>query len=239
MREDSLDLIRADFYTPFGLIGQPGYVGMTTRRYMHEFNVTPEQMGWVPVVSENAAQNPEAIFFDKPITIEDYMNSNLIVDPIRKLDCAPKVDGSIAIIVATTEKAKSLKQEPVIINSVASGYTLEGQNHTSYTRDVITDLPEMENMAKELYRVGGMDPKDIKVAMLDDFFSSLYSDATGSAGLLWQGRSARFYRRRRQIRVGGQLPVNPDGGGIGQGRFIMTPNRRGQCRQIVALRPIR
>ena len=222
-RDDSLDMIRYDYFSPFGLIGEPGYVAMTYRRYIHETGMKPEQLGWVPVVaSENASKNPNAIFFDKPITIDDYMRSPIIADPIRKLDCAPKVDGSIAIIVTTPERARGFRNEPVIINSVASGFALEGQNHTSYTRDVITGLPEMDSMARVLYRISGMEPKDIRVAMLDDFFSPYIPMQLESLGFCARGEGPSFIDGGDNIRVGGQLPVNPDGGAIGQGRFVMT-----------------
>ena len=220
MREDSLDLIRADFFTPFGLIGQPGYVGMTIRRYMHEFNVKPEQMAWVPVVcSENAARNPEAVFFDQPITQQDYMNSNIIVDPIRKWDCAPKVDGSIAIIVATAEKAKSLKQSPAIIMAATQGTGSEGQFFTSYMRDTITELPEMQFVADELYSVAGIGSKDINVAQIDDSFAPFVPMQLEALEFCNRGEGAAFCEGGERIRTGGELPLNTAGGALGQGRF--------------------
>jgi len=233
MRDDSLDLIRYDFFSPFGLIGQPGYVAMMYRRYMHEFGVKPEQVGWVPVVaSENAAKNPNAIFFDKPITIDDYLNSPMVADPIRKLDCAPKVDGAIAIIVTTPEKARDLKQKPVIISSSAAGMAPEGQFHTSYTRDIITELPEMKNMGDELFRIAGVSRKDIKAVMLDDCFSPYVPMQLEALGFCNKGEGADFIEGGDRIRVGGELPVNTDGGSIGQGRLDMT-------RIIEAVRQIR
>jgi len=222
-KDDSLDMIRYDFFSPFGLIGQPGYVAMTYRRYMHEFGVKPEQLGWVPVVdSENAAKNPNAIFFDKPITINDYLNSKMIADPMREADCAPKVDGAVAIIVTTPEKAKSMKQKPVMISSVAAGMAPEGQFHTSYTRDVITELPEMKNMAQKLFRIAGVGPEDIKVAMLDDTFAPYVPMQLEALGFCGKGEGAAFVEGGDRIRVGGELPINTDGGSIGQGKFDMT-----------------
>jgi len=220
VKDDSLDMIRYDFFSPFGLIGQPGYVAMMYRRYMHETGITPEQLGWIPVVeSENSVKNPNAIFFDKPITIDDYMNSKVITDPIRELDCAPKVDGAIAVIVTTPEKAKALKQKPVIIRSSAAGMAPEEQFHTSYTRDIITELPEMKNMADELFRIAGMSPKDIKVAMLDDTFTPYVPLQLEALGFCGKGEGAAFIEGGDRIRVGGELPVNTDGGSLGQGKF--------------------
>ncbi|MFC2027939.1 lipid-transfer protein [Chloroflexota bacterium] len=233
LKDDSLDIIRHDFFAPFGLIGQPGYVAMMYRRYMHEFGVKPEQLGWVPVVeSEYAAKNPYAIFFDKPITIGDYLNSKVIADPIRELDCAPKVDGAIAIIVTTPERAKALKQKPAMISSCAFGTAPEGQFHTSYTRDVITQLPEMKNMGDELFRIAGIGPKDIKAAMLDDIFTPYVPMQLEAMGFCGKGEGAAFIEGGERIRVGGQLPINTDGGSIGQGKLDMT-------RIVEAVRQIR
>ncbi len=232
-RDDSLDMVRYDFFSPFGLIGEPGYVAMMYRRYMHETGIKPEQLGWVPVVaSENAARNPNAIFYDKPITIDDYLQSKLIADPIRELDCAPKVDGSIAIVITTPERAKGLKQEPAIVASAASGMAPEGQLHTSYTREVITGLPEMENMAKKLYHIAGIGPEDVKVAMLDDFFTPYIPVQLEALGFCGKGQAPAFIEDGERIRAGGRLPVNPDGGAIGQGRFVTT-------RIVEAVRQIR
>ncbi|MFO8101861.1 MAG: lipid-transfer protein [Dehalococcoidia bacterium] len=223
LKDDSLDLIRYDFMSPFGLIGQPAYVGMTYQRYMYEFGVKPEQVGWIPVVeSENAAKNPNAIFFDKPITIEDYLNSRITVDPMREYDVAPKVDGAIAIIITTPEKARSLKQKPVMVASCAFGMAPEGQFHTSYTRDSITELPEMKNMAKELFRIAGVSPKDIRAAMLDDTFVPYVPMQLEALGFCGRGEGAAFCEGGDRIRVGGELPINTDGGALGQGKFDTT-----------------
>jgi len=223
VKDDSLDMIRYDFFSPFGLIDQPGYVAMMYRRLMHEAGYKPEQLGWLPVVeSENGAKNPNAIFFDKPITIDDYLNSKMIAAPIRELDCAPKVDGAVAVIVTTPEKAKALKQKPVIISSSAAGMAPEGQFHTSYTRDVITELPEMKNMADELYRIAGIGPHDIKVAMLDDTFTPYVALQLEALGFCGKGEGAAYIEGGERIRVGGELPINTDGGSLGQGKFEMT-----------------
>ncbi|MFO8011608.1 MAG: lipid-transfer protein [Dehalococcoidia bacterium] len=233
LQDDSLDIIRHDFFDSYGLIGQPGFVGMTYRRYMHEFGARPEQFGWIPIVdSENASRNPNAIFFDKPITIDDYMNSKVVVDPMREYDFAPKVDGAIAIIVTTPERARALRQKPAIISSAAFGMAPEGQFHTSYTREVFTELPEMKNMAQELFRVAGMSPKDIKAAMLDDLFVPYVPMQLEALGFCGRGEGAAFCEGGDRIRVGGELPLNTDGGSIGQGKLDTT-------RIVEAVRQIR
>ena len=41
-----------------------------------------------------------------PITIEDYMNSRMIADPIRLLDCVMLADGAAGLIVTSRKRAK-------------------------------------------------------------------------------------------------------------------------------------
>ncbi len=233
IREDNLDMIRHDFYDSFGLIGQPGCFAITLRRYMHEFGATSEQLGWIPVVlSEYAAMNPEAIFYDAPVTIEEYMKSKVIADPIRAMDCAPKVDGAMALVVTSTEKAKDLTHRPAIIMSVAQGTATEGQLFTSYNQEVITQLPEMQRMGEELFRIAEVEPKDIKVAQLDDVFTPMVALQLEALRFCGEGEGAAFCDGGDRIRVGGELPLNTAGGNFGNGRLDIA-------RIIEAVRQIR
>lgn len=220
LQDDMLDLVRYDFYSPFGLIDPPGYVAMNVRRYMYAYRAKPDQWGWVPVVlSENAARNPKSVFCKKPITLKDYLDSKMIVDPIRQMDCAPKVDGAVAIVVTTVEKAKHLRHPPVIISSAAMGTAPEGQVHTSYSRKNIPELPEMANMAKELFRIAGIKPKHIDVAMLDDSFIPYVPMQLEALGFCRKGEGAAFCEGGDRIRVGGELPINTSGGAMAEGKF--------------------
>jgi acetyl-CoA acetyltransferase len=90
----------------------------------------------------------------------------------------------------------------------------------------------MENMAGKLYHIAGVGPEEIKVAMLDDTFSPYVPMQLEALGLCGKGEGHAFIEGGERIRVGGQLPVNPDGGAIGQGRFVTT-------RIVEAVRQIR
>jgi acetyl-CoA acetyltransferase len=77
-----------------------------------------------------------------------------------------------------------------------------------------------------------MSPKDIKVAMLDDTFTPYVPMQLEALGFCGKGEGPSFIEGGNNIRVGGKLPVNPDGGNIGQGRFDTT-------RIVEAVRQIR
>jgi acetyl-CoA acetyltransferase len=219
-RDSSLDMIRFDFYLPFGLMSPAGLVAMVVRKYMHEFGATSEQFGWVTAVcSENAARNPGAIFYDKPITVADYLKSEVAVEPLRALDCAPEVDGALAVVITSAERAKDLKQKPAFIMAVAQGTATEGQLLSSYSRPTICDLPEMSCMGEELFRVAGVGPEDIDVAQLDDSYTPFVPMQLEALGFCGKGEGAAFCEGGDRIRLGGDIPLNTSGGFIGEGHI--------------------
>ena len=219
-KDNSLDLIRYDFYSPFGLLTPEASIGMVVRRYMHETGARPEQIGWVATVcSEHAAKNPHALFYDVPITLDDYLQSDIVVEPMHALDSAPAVDGAIAIILTSTERAADLRQPPALVMSAAQGTSTNGWLLTSYHREILPSLPGMGLMAAELFRVAGIGPEDVDIAQLDDRFAPLVPLQLEELGFCPAGEGAAFCEGGSQIRLGGSLPLNTNGGSLGEGHI--------------------
>ena len=82
------------------------------------------------------------MFYGKPATIEDYMSSTMIVEPLRLFDCCVDTDGACAIVVTTAERARDLKQTPAIIMGATQGIAEQGEMMTSFYRPKISGLPE-------------------------------------------------------------------------------------------------
>ena len=144
---------------PYGLATPPSWVAMFARRYMHEFGATSEQLGWVAVVCrEHACMNPRAMFYGRPITLQDYMEARMIVEPLRLYDCCVDTDGAVAIIVTSADRAKDLKQIPAYIMGTTQGIATQGEMMTSYYRPMISLLPESWYAGQELWRVTGVTP---------------------------------------------------------------------------------
>src|SRR5439155_9721693 len=102
----------SQFEAPFGHALIAKYA-MSTRRHMHEFGTTLEQLAEIAVSARhNAALNPEAYYRD-PITVDDVMNSGMIADPFTKLHCCIRSDGGGAIVLASAERARDCAKTPV------------------------------------------------------------------------------------------------------------------------------
>ena len=198
---------------PFGSMVASAWVATYTRRYMHEFGGTSAQLGWVSVVCrEHAQKNPNAMFYGRPMTLQDHQESPMIVDPIRRMDCCLDTDGAVALVVTSAERARDLKQKPAYILGASQGTATEGEMMTSFYRPMISLLPETWYMGQELFRVAGVSPKDIDVVQLYDAFTPLVPMQLEELGFCGLGEGAPFCEGGDRIRVGGELPINTAGG---------------------------
>ena len=104
-----------DFQGPFGVMGAGAQFALLQRRYMHEYPVTLEQLGKIAVTARyHASLNPAAIY-RKPFTLEEYLNSRVLSDPIRLYDCVPIVNGGLAYIVTSAKSARKITDRPVYL----------------------------------------------------------------------------------------------------------------------------
>lgn len=204
-------------YAPFGLMTPAGWVALHAQRYMSTYGVTNEHFGRISVVDrKHAATNPDAWFYERPITLEDHQNSRWIVEPVlRLLDCCQESDGGVALVVTSTERARDLAQRPAVITGAAQGAAPDGEMMTSYYRDDITGLPEMGVTARKLWRDSGLGPKDIQTAFLYDHFTPFVFSQLEELGFCGRGE-AKDFATVENLSLGGTLPINTNGGLLGE-----------------------
>jgi acetyl-CoA acetyltransferase len=211
------ELIHYSWYTPFGLTTPASWVAMFAQRYMHTYGATSEDLGRVAVAHRAfAATNPDAWFHGKPITLEDHQSSRWIVEPLRLLDCCQESDGGVAVVVTSAERAKDLRQTPAIIRAAAQGSGASQEEMTSYYRDDLTHLPEVAVVSRQLWRQSGLTPADIQTAVIYDPFTPFVLLQLEEFGFCGPGESKDFVRDTG-IGPGGRLPINTNGGQLGEG----------------------
>ncbi|MEX2556307.1 MAG: lipid-transfer protein [Actinomycetota bacterium] len=211
------ELIHYSWYTPFGLTTPASWVAMFAQRYMHTYGATSEDLGRVAVAHRAfAATNPDAWFHGKPITLEDHQSSRWIVEPLRLLDCCQESDGGVAVVVTSAERAKDLRQTPAIIRAAAQGSGAGQEEMTSYYRDDLTHLPEVAAVSRQLWRQSGLTPADIQTAVIYDPFTPFVLLQLEEFGFCGPGESKDFVRDTG-IGPGGRLPINTNGGQLGEG----------------------
>ncbi|MER5870094.1 lipid-transfer protein [Streptomyces sp. NPDC002044] len=209
-REPSAEGAALGWALPWGLLTPASWVAMTAQRYLHTYNLSPETFGHVAVTDRrHAANNPAAYFHGKPITLADHAASRWIVEPLRLLDCCQETDGGQALVVTTAERARDLKQVPAVITAAAQGAGRRQEAMTSFYRDDLTGLPEMDVVARQLWRTSGLRPSDIDVGILYDHFTPFVLMQLEEFGFCKPGEAADFV-------AADALPLNTHGGQLGE-----------------------
>lgn len=205
------------FSYPHGMGTPAGTVAMMARRYMHETGATSEDFGRIAVADRaHAANNPNAFFYGKPITLEDHQASRMIADPLHLLDCCQESDGGVAIVVTSPERAKDLKQRPVRILAAAQGSARDQYTMMSYYRQELAAIPEMGLVGDQLWSQSGLRPQDMDMAVLYDHFTPYVLMQLEDLGFCPRGEAKDFVREPGALEVGGRLPVNTHGGQLGE-----------------------
>jgi len=213
----SSDLIHWSWYMSYGMLTPGSWIAMIANKYMHKYGVTREDLGRVAISQrKHALSNPRAFGYGKPLTMDDYLNSRMIAEPLCLYDFCQETDGGCAILVTSAERARDLQQKPAIIRGITQASTRGQEQMTSYYRDELESLPEMELASSRVYQMAGLGPDDIDAACLYDAFSSEIIMQLESFGFCGEGEGKDMVRDGALDRDG-RLPNNTHGGLLSEG----------------------
>ncbi|HTZ69594.1 MAG TPA: hypothetical protein VMB71_02995, partial [Acetobacteraceae bacterium] len=204
---------------PFGAQSPASWEALTAQAYMHAYGATNEDFGRVSVVlRKHAATNPAAWFYGKPITLEEHQASRWIVAPsLRLLDCCQESDGGVAVIVASMERARDLRQKPVQIHGAVTTLPFGHEIISDYYHGHdLTHLPMAERVRTRLTAATGIAPAETQVAMIYDNFTPQILLQLEAFGFCKRGE-AKDYIKAGNLELSGRSPLSPNGGHIGEG----------------------
>jgi acetyl-CoA C-acetyltransferase len=185
-----------------------GMYALAAQRHMYEFGTTSEQLAWVKVAaSEHAQYNPQALL-QKPVTVEDVLNSPVLSDPLHRLDSCVVTDGGGAVIVASPEVARQIQRPRVKI--LGQG---EAPKHTDNGRIDLTYTGARWS-GPRAFEEAGCTPADIDYASIYDSFTITVVETIEDLGFCEKGKGGPFVADGGLRARGGRLPVNTDGGGL-------------------------
>lgn len=206
-----------NWINPYGLLTPAQQEAFLARRYMHKYGATSEDFGRVSVLSrKHAAVNPKAWFHERPITLEDHQSSRMIADPLRLLDCCQESDGGQALVIVSAERARDLPHPPAVIAGAAQGVGPQQISMSSYYREDIDEMPEVQLVAEQLWSQAGVKPDNIDAAILYDAFTPMVLLQLEEYGFCGRGEAKDFIASGA-LELDGRLPVNTHGGQLGEG----------------------
>ena len=185
----------------------PSYYALMATAHMHQFGTTHEQLSMVSVKNHKyGAMNPYA-HFQKEVTLEEAMKSVMICAPLNLYDCCPISDGAAAIVMANEEKAKNLNDTPVWLTALGAS----SDKMMIAEREDLTCLAATKIAAQQAYHMSNLTPGDIDVALVHDCFTIAEIMAYEDLGFCEKGEGGKLIQEG-QTYIGGQIPVNVDGG---------------------------
>jgi len=185
----------------------PSLYAMIARRHMHQYGTTREQLAMFSVNNhKNGALNPLAQYpFE--IGVDQVLNSTMVADPLRLLDCSPVTDGAAAVILCPAEDARKYTDTPVYVKASAQA---SGTIALHDRRD-ITTIDSTVHASRTAYDMAGVGPKDIDAVEVHDCFSINGILAIEDLGFVEKGQGGNAVEEGL-IAIDGDLPVNPSGG---------------------------
>jgi acetyl-CoA acetyltransferase len=213
---------------PYGAFSGPNWMGLWATRHMHEFGTTREHLAAIALnARKNAQRNPKAVLQGE-LTIEDYLSSTMISDPLCLFDCDIAVDGATAFIVSTREHAADLPHAPVHVEAVGSA--LHGRASWDQWEDM--SVTAAAGAGAHMWSRTDLKPADVDVAGLYDGFTVLTLFWLEGLRFCGKGESGAFVDGGARIALDGELPLATSGGQLSGGRLHGFGHLHEVCLQL-------
>jgi acetyl-CoA acetyltransferase len=200
------DQVEFQYQVPYGHATPPQQFAMVARAYLDEYGARAEDFGAVAIAQRRYAERNERALMRTPLTMNDYLDSRWIVEPLRLLDCCLETDAAVAVVITSTERARDLRAVPVTITGAVWG---PGHTLFSNRRPDLTVSGAAES-APRLWAAAGLGPGEVDVAELYDAFTPLVLIQLQDYGFCAPGEAADLVRA-------GTMPVNTHGGHLSEG----------------------
>lgn len=184
----------------------PALYALMANKHMKEYGTTEEMLASVAVKNHANAVHNKYAQFRRAITIEDVLNSKMVADPLKVLDCSPITDGASVVILMELEKAKKSGLNYVeIVASAQASDTLALHDRS------LTEIKATKIAGEQAYKQAGITPKDISMAEVHDCFTIAEIMAIEGLGFFDKGKGGQA-SLDGETQLDGKIPINTSGG---------------------------
>ena len=214
-------------HAPYGGFNPSGPFAFAFRRHMHLYGTTEEQLATIAINQrQHAGLNPKAAQ-KTPLSLDDYLNARYIVWPLRMFDYCYITDGGHAFILTTPERAADLKKPPVFIRGMGRQEAFRAYE----TPDLVMQSFQQEAAARMVFDMADMSVNDIQALYVQDAYSPAVIAALENYGFCPRGEAGRWIQDGR-IGLGGELPLNVNGGQLSETYMVGWQNTCDAVRQL-------
>ena len=212
---------------PYGMTSPGAVHSMLFQRHAHLYGTRVEQLGAISVgFRKHALLNPNAVM-RKPITLEDYLESRFICEPLRLLDYCLINDGGVAMILTSGERARHLRQRPVYVRGLAQVSRLaQGELPDDF------GFAAMQRASQTVHDMAEIGREEVDALMIYDNFTPIVVFALEGFGYCPRGEGGPFVQSG-VLELGGRYPTNTNGGHLSESYM------QGWNLQVEAVRQLR
>ncbi len=208
----------------FGHFGAAGSYALAARRAMHAFRTGPETWRHIAVGQRKWANlNPRAMMYDRTLNEEKYMAAPWLVEPFRLFDACLVNDGGRAYVLTTAERARDLRQEPVLIMGLGQ------HNPSNYPQAAkyLAGPTGAKEAGEQAFRMAGITPEAVDACEIYDCFTYTVEITLQDYGFFGPGEGEDWFKGGT-IEPGGGMPVNTSGGQLSEAYYMgLTPLTEG------------
>ena len=207
---------RDQFLTPYGYLG--GILvnlALKKQRWMSQFGRPEDDFGHIAVNARRWSSLNSRAVLREVISMDDYLSSRMVVDPLRVLDCDYPVNGAVASLITTAERAADLRQPAVLVDAM----TYATGRGADWVFDVDFLYGGAFDCADRLWRRSSVTMADVDVAQLYDGFTPVTVAWIEALGACERGGFGDWVGDGSRLGPGGDFPLNTAGGQLAEGRL--------------------
>ena len=187
-----------------------GWFALCAATYFDRFGATREDLGRIAVKNHHNGTLAPRSFLKREITLEEHRDARMISWPFGLYDCAAQTDGAAAAVLTRADLARSFRGDAIRVKAVT---VMAGPNpQKDPDNDFLCWKPTLWAAADAYRQAGITEPRrQIQVAQLHDCFTLTELLSYEDLGFCAKG-AAKEHIASGTFALGGELPVNTDGG---------------------------
>lgn len=201
----------AQWTAPFNALSPATWFAQYAMRHVKKYGLTREQLAQIALTDRaNALLNPRALVREA-LTMDQYLSSRMVAEPLCLFDCDRYTDASTVLIVSAGDALDEVTCTPIRIAAMAGSVDRHSWDQAEWMASYAT--------GRDLWKRTDYKPADVDTAQLYDGFSFLAITWLEALGFCEVGEGGRFIEGGKRIALDGELPLNTAGGQIAGGRL--------------------
>ncbi len=194
-----------------GLPATPaGWFSLCAARYFETYDAGREDLARIAVKNHHNGTLAPKSMLKREISVDDVLRARIISWPFGLFDVAAPSDGAAAAIITRSDRARSFRDDYVLVKAISIAVSEHPQRDPDF--DFLAWKPTIYAARSAYEQAGITEPfRQLDVVQLHDCFTLTELLSYEDLGLCKKGE-AKDHIASGTFELGGELPVNTDGG---------------------------